>query len=190
VTTSEHGIGVGREASGPMARKPRIVVGVADSESGLAALAYAVREARARDASVHLVRVWRDVGWLFSATAAGMIGLRERERADGLVLAIAAEAARSAAPSVHVIAEFVPGDLYTELQARTEGAELLVVGWGDDDDPDDHLIAQWFEEHAACPVVVVPSRRPGVADVESPGTAHRAPALAAAGGSIRHLLPG
>jgi hypothetical protein len=145
----------------PPARAPRILVGVSDSESGLAALAYAMREARARGASVHLVRVWRDIGWLFSATAAGVMGLRERERADGLVLALAAEAAHAVEPDVHVVPEFVPGDLYTELRRRTHGAELLVIGWGDDDDPDDHAIANWFEKHAACPVVVVaPEEQP------------------------------
>jgi hypothetical protein len=34
-------------------------------------------------------------------------------------------------PDVHVIPEFVPGDLYATVQARTEGADLLVLGAGD-----------------------------------------------------------
>jgi hypothetical protein len=162
-TTTEHDTSDAQPApEGHPVPAPRIVVGVSDSESGLAALGYAMREARTRGAAVHLVRVWRDIGWLFSATAAGIMGLRERERADGLLLALATEAAHAVAPDVHVIPEFVPGNLYTELQRRAEGADLLVIGWGDDDDPAGHVIANWLEEHAPCPVVVVaPEEPPG-----------------------------
>jgi nucleotide-binding universal stress UspA family protein len=46
------------------------------------------------------------------------------------VLAEAVEAARALDPDVHVIPEFVPGDLYATVRARTEGADLLVLGAG------------------------------------------------------------
>jgi hypothetical protein len=90
-----------RAGEEPSAPASRVVVGVSASRSGLAALRVAVHEAVARNATLHLVRVWRDVGWLFSMTAADIMGMRDRERADGLVLALAVEAAHAIDPFVH-----------------------------------------------------------------------------------------
>lgn len=132
---------------------PHVLVGVSASHSGLAALRVAVRETVARNGTLHLVRVWRDVGWLFSMTAAD-IRMRDRERADGLVLALAVEAAHATDPYVHVCPEFIPGDLYANLLARAEGADLLVLGSGDEQTADGS-IGDWFRKRARCPVAIV-----------------------------------
>jgi len=134
--------------------EPHVVVGVSASHSGLAALRLAVGEAIARNGTLHLVRVWRDVTWLFSMTAADIIGMRDRERADGLVLALAVEAAHAIDPYVHVCPEFIPGDLYANLLGRAEGADLLVLGFGDEQSTEGS-VGDWFRKRARCRVVIV-----------------------------------
>jgi nucleotide-binding universal stress UspA family protein len=133
---------------------PHVLVGVSASHSGLAALRVAVRETVARNGTLHLVRVWRDVGWLFSMTAADIMGMRDRERADGLVLALAVEAAHAIDPYAHVCPEFISGDLYANLLARAEGADLLVLGSGDEQSTEGS-IGDSFRRRARCPVVIV-----------------------------------
>jgi hypothetical protein len=133
---------------------PHVVVGVSASHSGLAALRVAVREAVARDAPLHVVRVWTDLSGLFSMTAADIMDLRDRQRADGLVLAEAVEIAHLMAPRLQVVPAFVAGDLYAGLQARTDGAALMVVGTGDDPTTAG-LTGDWLHDYAPCPVVIV-----------------------------------
>lgn len=130
---------------------PRIVVGVSDTDSGRAALDRALVEATMRGASLHLVRVWRDLGGRFSAGAEQQ---RDRERADGLALVRAAEFAHTRAHGLHVIPEFVPGDLQAVLRDRAQGAALLVVGAGEGA-VTPHLVSEWFQQRIACPVLVV-----------------------------------
>ena len=142
------------DSDGSTRHAPRVVVGVSASESGRGALRFAVSEASVRHAALHIVRVWREVDGLFSMTAARAIGLRDRERADGLVLGEAVEAAHALDPEVQVIPEFVPGDLYAAMQARTEGAGLLVLGAGAGE-YSSLLIGEWFRQHAHCRVVLV-----------------------------------
>lgn len=135
----------------------RVLAGVSDSPSGRAALAVAVREAQALNASLHLVRVWREAGWLWSMTAADVAGLARDECADAQLLARAASTARAAAPDLHVVTDFVPGDLYSLLLSLCHGAELLVVGSADEASSD-RLISEWFVQRSSCPVVVVDAR--------------------------------
>lgn len=142
------------EITGSIRHAPRVVVGVSASESGRGALRYALREASARHAALHVVRVWREIDGLFSMTAARAIGLRDRERADELVLAEAVAAAHTLDPEVPVIPELVPGELYSAMQARTDGAGLLVLGVGDGE-RNAFLIGDWFGQHAYCQVVLV-----------------------------------
>ncbi|HEY8826897.1 MAG TPA: hypothetical protein VIM17_03965 [Jatrophihabitantaceae bacterium] len=70
------------------------------------------------------------------------------------MLAEAVEAARALDPDVHVIPEFVPGDLYATVRARTEGADLLVLGAGHGECTS-VLIGDSFRQRACCPVVPV-----------------------------------
>ena len=176
------------DSGGSTRHAPRVVVGVSASESGRGALRFAVSEASVRHAALHIVRVWREVDGLFSMTAARAIGLRDRERADGLVLGEAVEAAHALDPEVQVIPEFVPGDLYAAMQARTEGAGLLVLGAGAGEN-NSLLIGEWFRQHAHCRVVLVaadgeivrsgPSRPAGISTCRARSAGARRDAWAA-----------
>jgi nucleotide-binding universal stress UspA family protein len=152
---------------------PRIVVGISDTDSGHAALDRALEEAALRGASLHLVRVWRDLGGRFSA---GPEERRDRERADGLALVRAAETAHTRAHGLHVIPEFVPGDLQAVLRDRARGADLLVVGAGEGA-VTPHLISEWFQQRLACPVLVVGEGEP--AEPVEPAEPAATPAAAA-----------
>jgi hypothetical protein len=131
-----------------------VVVGVSASHSGLAALRVAVREALARHASLDVVRVWSDLNGMFPLTAADVMALRNRERADRLLLAEAVEIAQLMAPPLQVDPAFLPGGLYASLQARADGAALMVVGNGDDPTTAG-LTGDWLCDYAPCPVAVV-----------------------------------
>ena len=133
---------------------PHVVVGVSASHAGLAALRVAVREALARHASLDVVRVWTDLSGMFPMTAADVVGLRNRERADRLLLAEAVEIVQLMAPLLQVDPVFVPGGLYASLQTRADGAALMVVGNGDDPTTAG-LTGDWLCDYAPCPVVVV-----------------------------------
>lgn len=139
-----------------------VVVGVPD-EGCDALLPVAVARAREQGVPIDLVRVWRDVDWLLSAPATAAKELAAREDDDRLLLTRAAEQLLHRAPDVAVIADFVPGDLYTKLLDRTRGASVLVIG---DDRQLDGSITAWYLEHAYCPVLVVD--RKGRVVTESP----------------------
>jgi nucleotide-binding universal stress UspA family protein len=142
------------DATPKSAAAKQVVLGVSDSPSGRAALAVAARLAQARGARLHLVRVWREAGWLPSMTASYAAGVEHREQADNDLLDRAARTVGSIAPEVSVTAEFVAGDLYSTLLSRCSGAELLVLGSADSASAD-HLISEWFVPRSSCPVVVV-----------------------------------
>jgi hypothetical protein len=131
------------------------VVGVADSPSGLAAVAAGVREAALRQVSVRLVRVWRDIGWLFSMTLADVKRLPASEQADQRLLAAAAAYAHTVDPAVTVETEFLTGGLYNQLYGEAGRAQLLVLGAGNEATG---LVADWFTRHrpsGGCPVLTV-----------------------------------
>jgi nucleotide-binding universal stress UspA family protein len=130
----------------------RIVVGVSASPSGQAAVTWAADTAEAQGATLHLVRVWREIGWFFSMTASEVRGLRDTEEADQRVLRDAVAAVLVAHPGVRVTRVFLRGDLFDKLCDQTSRGDVLVLGSGSE--PTD-LIDEWLAENARGPVVVV-----------------------------------
>lgn len=141
-----------------------VVVGVPD-ENAESILPVAIGRAREHDAAIDLVRVWRTVDWVLSAPATAMRGLAHDEEHDHKLLTDAASLIHELAPEVAVVSDFAPGDLYIELLDRTRGASVLVLG---DDCVGEDSIAQWYLDHAFCPVLVVNSG--GHVIAESAGT--------------------
>ena len=140
------------EHIGSAARR-RVVVGVSDSPAGRAALHVAIDIAARGRRPLHLVRVWRDVDWFMSAPMNAMDILVADEHAEQRMFAQACAEARQT--GVEVTGEFVPGDLYTSLQERTEGAELLVIGTSGAEGENSGLLTRWFTDNSHCPVIVV-----------------------------------
>lgn len=133
-----------------------VLVGVDDGPSGRAALLWAIGEARRRDASLHLVRVVRDVDWLFSATQADIATIEADGADDARMLAEAVYQAHLSSPTTTVVSELLTGDLFETLNAYTDTAELLVVGAEDDQTAGDST-GHWFAANAHCPVQMVGS---------------------------------
>lgn len=131
----------------------RVVVGVSGSRAGQAALRAAIDEARRRHVPLHLVRVWRELDWLPSATWAETAVLRETEHADRALLTAVTALARYLAPDLAITTEFTEGDVYEVLEARAADASLLVVGARADNDPGP--IGRWLGKHVPAPVRVV-----------------------------------
>jgi nucleotide-binding universal stress UspA family protein len=143
--------------------KGRIVVGVDGSAGSMAALGWAVDEARVRGVSLHVVMTWEMPQTYGSPSIVGM-GMDPSSDAK-TVLAQAAdeEAARLAhdvipddVPTVWEVVQGHPGWRLTEL---SEGAELLVVGSRGHGRFVGTLlgsVSQHVVAHAVCAVVVIP----------------------------------
>jgi nucleotide-binding universal stress UspA family protein len=134
-------------------REPYVLVGVGSTPASAAAVRAAAEIAESFALPLHLVRVWRDVDWFLSAPADAVPELVAEEHEDRRLLAAAAAAARSVAPDIPVRTEFVPGSVYAVLLDRTPRAHVLVLGCEYGTEPGH--IAQWYLEHARCPVLVV-----------------------------------
>ncbi|GAA0805722.1 universal stress protein [Spirilliplanes yamanashiensis] len=148
--------------------RAEVVAGVDGSGASLAAVRWAAREARRRDAVLHLVHV-RDA----------------RAGEAGMLLSHAECAAREAAPGVPVRARTAAGDPADVLVRAAAGAELVVLGHHAEPRPVELLtsVGQHVASHAPCPVAVVrgagarppvcgEDRRPVVAGLDdSPGAA-------------------
>lgn len=140
----------------------RVVVGVDDSPGSLAALRWALAEARLRDAGVHLVRAWRHSR---SYGQGSVWSLMDRSGATRKAAADAADSAleRLAGESgggngVPVTWEAVEGHPAEVLVRVGDGAELLVVGMRGHGSFPDALpgsVSQHVAAHARCPVVLV-----------------------------------
>lgn len=106
-----------------------VVVGVDGSPSALAAVNVAAREARIRDAELHVVHAftWPAMHAPPGASPLGPPAGALREAVDHL-LAQAAERAEAAAPGVRVSHAVIPGEPVTVLEAQSRAAQLLVVG--------------------------------------------------------------
>jgi nucleotide-binding universal stress UspA family protein len=168
----------------------RIVVGVDGSAASTAAVRWAVREARLRHASVHLVCAWGSDARLRAPYASWSWVAREDERqaAASAMLAAAAELARP---------HLLPGRLTTELTHepparalldRVAGAEMLVLGTTrlarESGQPSGPIgsVTRACLGLSPCPVVVIapddrlepapaPRRRPAVPRQRAPRTA-------------------
>jgi nucleotide-binding universal stress UspA family protein len=155
----------------PSTDKARIVVGVDGSPGSLAALGWAVDEARQRGTSLQVVMAWQLPQSYGSPNiwGAGMDPSLDAK----VVLAKAADA-----EAARLMQEVVPDDVPTtwevvqghpawKLIDVSEGADLLVVGSRGHGGFVGALIgsvSQHVVSHAACPVVVVPDparRAPG-----------------------------
>jgi nucleotide-binding universal stress UspA family protein len=132
-----------------------IVVGVDESASAQAALAFATDEAAARRVPLRVIRTWAPVAglWAESPLATGTVGVAERRSFDELIAGW-----RQKHPDVEITAEAVvehPAGALTEL-SRT--AQLLVVGTRSRGPIRGLLlgsVSQHLLRHAGCTVAVV-----------------------------------
>ena len=135
-----------------------ILVGVDGSRAGIEAAAWAAKEAVLHRVPLRVVNAVPR--WVCSPTLSGRyaaIAAWMREGAD-MVLAAAADRARSEAPEVEVSTSILPGDPRAALIEAAKGARMLVVG--------NHglggfrgllvgSVAHAVAGHAPCDVVVV-----------------------------------
>ncbi|MFJ1565024.1 universal stress protein [Streptomyces erythrochromogenes] len=107
----------------------RVTAGIDGSASSLAAVEAAAREARWRDAELHLVHafIWPAMHVALGPSALGPPdgGLRNMARR---LVAEAEEHARTVAPDVKVSSAVVTGEPLTVLEAQSRTAELMVIG--------------------------------------------------------------
>jgi Universal stress protein family len=132
----------------------RVVVGVSRSGGGLAALRAGVTYARTLGVELHLIRVWQDVDWLFSATAAQASALVSSEASDHALLIAAADTAHALDPGVAVSAEFIAGNVFADLPAILRSTDLLVVG-SPQNETTDTPMADWFARHTESTVLEI-----------------------------------
>jgi nucleotide-binding universal stress UspA family protein len=137
----------------------RVVVGVSDSITGLAALRTAVAEARRRRLPIHAVRAWSMGG---SWAAAGLSYLREDQaRATAEMTVRAFGAALGAMPTdVRVVTVTIEGTPAAALVAYADrDGDLLVLGASDRVGLRrlrGRSVAQQCVARAVCPVLAVP----------------------------------
>jgi nucleotide-binding universal stress UspA family protein len=139
----------------------RIVVGVDGGEGSLAALAWALGEARLRSAVVEAVCAYDrpaslvGMGEAMGATVGLPIG--ESDMAAYATGALEAAMAGLETDGTEVAVRAVEGDAARVLEQASDGAELLVVGVGHADLGSRLVGSVWAHcaHHAACPVVLV-----------------------------------
>lgn len=113
-----------------MKARSRIVVGVDGSAASAAAVRWAVREARLRHATVHLVCAFDSDVRLRAPYASRSWATREDERyaATGALLSAAAELARPRLPPGRLTTELAHEPPVQALLDRAADAEMLVLG--------------------------------------------------------------
>jgi nucleotide-binding universal stress UspA family protein len=152
----------------------RVVVGVDDSPTGLAALRWAVRFARSRGAQLVAVRVWglgmrRHGGHRGPGSGRGHVvlafpGAQERKLAANLTKR-AFRAAGGVPDDLEVIVETPegnPGPVLTEI--ATGAGDVLVVGSRRGHRLERALhgsVSAYCARHSRCPVTIVAASRPG-----------------------------
>jgi nucleotide-binding universal stress UspA family protein len=146
-------------------RMQRVVVGVDGSANSRRALAWALEEARLRNACLDVVHAWepaRIVG--FGALAGGAVelgGSPHEEQATLLLDEMIAAASTEDLPTpIDAIA--VRGSAAWALLETAKGADLIVVGSRGRGGFAGLLlgsVSQQVAQHAPCPVVIVPPPR-------------------------------
>ena len=131
----------------------KIVVGVSDDREGRAALHVAAELAQTHLVPLHLVRVWREVDWFYSAPACAFPALVADKRRDQVLLSEAADQSRRIALGVAVTAEFAAGNLFDILLERSRGAYALVLGGPRQ--LQSNSVVGWMSEHVQCPLLIV-----------------------------------
>jgi nucleotide-binding universal stress UspA family protein len=163
----------GRQAVVHMLAGKRIVVGVDGSAASAAAVRWAVREARLRHLTVHLVCSYHSDARLHApyASQSWEVHREERHAAARAELDATAELARHRLPPGRLIAELVSEPPVRALLDRSAGAEMLVLGATRPNrragQPPLALgpVARICLRVAQCPVVVVGGR--GMADEDA-----------------------
>jgi nucleotide-binding universal stress UspA family protein len=161
----------------------RIVVGTDGSEGSRLALAWAVREAALRGASVEALQVWRDPYGGEMSMELDMERFREDRQvelgqAEERLAAAVAEAV-AGQPGIDVAPVILQGDdparILCEQSADTD---LLVVGSRGHGSVARVLLGSVgtaCAHHSKCPVAIIPKgRRPDVPPEREPGTGQRA----------------
>jgi nucleotide-binding universal stress UspA family protein len=153
----------------------RIVVGVDGSPGALAALRFALEEARLRSATLDVVHAWLlplveavPGPFLLELPGPGAPPLEEtrrvlQERAERL-LDDALREAGGEGDGLEIRLEAVETSPVRALLERAEGAELLVVGSRGRGGFAGLLlgsVGQQCAHHATCPIVIVPTPGPG-----------------------------
>ena len=163
-----------------MKTRSRIVVGVNGSAASVAAMHWAVQEARLRGAAVHLV--WaceKDAGLRAPYAPRSQVTREDESRAAGAMLTAIAELARPHLPPGRLTVELAHEPPVRALLDRAAAAEMLVLGTtrlaGEPGQSPGALgpVARACLRLARCPVVVVTSGD------ETPGQERREPASAA-----------
>jgi nucleotide-binding universal stress UspA family protein len=147
----------------------RIVVGVDGSPASVAALGWAAREARLRQAELHAVYAWEGAERCRApyATCPGLPRPEEDRAAAASLLAASVRAALGRAPPRGLRTELAEGHAERMLLDRAAGAELLVLGSAG---RAGHLPQAAGPVHRAClrgapcPVVIVGCVRRSVTD--------------------------
>lgn len=140
----------------------RIVVGVDGSEGSLAALRYALAEARAHGAQVHAVCAWHyppAYGWAPMPDDWDLASAAEKSLRDALARVEEEQPPGEPVPVTH---EVVEGQPALALLRTAADADLLVVGTRGHGGFMGLLlgsVSQQCVQHAPCPVVVVPPPR-------------------------------
>lgn len=142
----------------------RIVVGVHGTAASAAAVRWAIREARLRHATVHIIFACRHDGRLRApyARRSEAPDPVEDDAAARAIFTATAEAARRRLPPGRVKAELTDELPARALVDRTAGAEMLVLGTRQPGrqpagQPPDAMgpVARACLRHAHCPIVIV-----------------------------------
>jgi nucleotide-binding universal stress UspA family protein len=141
-------------------REPRIIVGVDGSESSVAALRWAVRQARLTGVVVEAVIAWQipasATGYGFAPISGDSLSYLKENAKQVLAGAISKATGPQDTDRVHsVVTQAIPGEALTEASAD---ADLLVVGSRGHGGMAGALlgsVSQYCVHHAHCPVVVI-----------------------------------
>jgi nucleotide-binding universal stress UspA family protein len=142
-----------------------IVVGVDGSKGSIAALKFAIAEARIRGSEVKAVAAWEVPGVAYGTGLAPIAvdpGVYETIAQDALNVSLDQAAGSSDVSVTPIVREGQPADV---LAAEAHGADLLVVGSRGLGGFKGLLlgsVSQQCAHHAPCPVAIVPNgSRPG-----------------------------
>jgi nucleotide-binding universal stress UspA family protein len=138
----------------------RIVVGVDRSAAALAALRWAVAEARLRGAALHVVHAWEPVPYRapYAVPHDWPTEEQERRQAHADLAAIVRAAFGSQAPA-GVTQELAVGAAERVLIERSQGAGLLVLGAAAPQSPGQPAgpVIRACMRSARCPLVIISS---------------------------------
>ncbi len=143
-------------------RSRTVIVGVDGTLASVAALEYAVRDARARGLSVEVVTAW---SWPdpFRVEGALMLSRAARRRALRAQSAVMARVSSQVPDLPPCTSAIVEGDAAEVLSRAAHGAACLVLGHAmlgavaDDTDHTRDSVRERCLREATCPVVVVPA---------------------------------